>query len=194
MRLDSSIATCAYVGLSESMRLVKLMLFLMAAISASMFSSCKAIARSSASRAVTEDSALFVATVRVLRDSVAPAIRVVPEPLLDEELIPISHAKEIAIRNWRERWLRSIGFLSHSNYEPCTGIFVFGRGKEGCPTTSLTVAQVSPVSGWGKRRELKISVRSLAPAGSSEERDRYVFARRGDEWTLVALERGAIIE
>jgi hypothetical protein len=143
---------------------------------------------------VAEDSALFVATVRVLRDSVAPAIRVVPAPLLDEELIPISHAKDIAIRNFRERWLRSIGFLSQSNYKPWPGIFVFGRGKQGCPTTSLSVAQVSPVSGWGERRMLNVSVRSLGPAGSSEERDRYVFARRGDEWTLVALERGVIIE
>lgn len=159
---------------------------------ASMLSGCKAIARSSTSRAVAEDSALFVATVRVLRDSAAADIRVVPEPLLDGKRIPISHEKEIAIRNWREGWLRSTGFLSQSSYESCTGISAIGRSKEGCPKTSITVAQVSPVSGSGDRRSVDVSVRSLSPAGSSEARSRYVFALHGVEWTLVGREWGVI--
>ena len=174
------------------MRLAKLTLFLVAAMSASVLSSCKAIARASASRAVAEDSALFVATVRVLRDSEGPATRVVPEPLLDGKLIPIGREKEKAIRDWRERWLRSAGLLGQAAYESCTGISAIGRGKEGCPNTSLTVAQVSPVSGWGERRSVDVSVRLLAPTGSSEARSRYVFARRGPEWALVGIERGVI--
>jgi len=174
------------------MRLAKLTLFLVAAMSASVLSSCKAIARASASRAVAEDSALFVATVRVLRDSEGPATRVVPEPLLDGKLIPIGREKEVAIRNWREGWLRSAGSLSQSNYESCTAINAPDRGKEGCPKTSLTVAQVSPVSGSGERRSVDISVRMLGPGGSSEARSKYVFARHGLEWTLVGIERGVI--
>lgn len=174
------------------MRPVNPVFVLAAAMSASMLSSCKAIARSSASRAVAEDSALFVTTVRELRDSEGPATRVVPEPLLDGKLIPIGREKEKAIRDWRERWLRSTGFLGQSTYESCTGISAIGRGKEGCPKTSLTVAQVSPVSGWGERRSVDVSVRLLAPTGSSEARSRYVFARHGREWTLVGIERGVI--
>lgn len=174
------------------MRLINLGLFLGAAMSASMLSSCKAIGRSSASRAVAEDSALFVATVRVLRDSVGSVVRVVPEPLLDEKLIPIGHDKEIAIRNWREAWLRSVGLLGESSYASCTGVLVIDRSKEGCPKTSLTVAQVSPVSGSGERRSVAVSVRLLSPAGSSEARSHYVFSRHGTEWTLAGIERGVI--
>jgi hypothetical protein len=173
-------------------RSVNLLLFPVATMSAVLFSSCQAAARSSESRAVAEDSALFVATVRVLRDSEGPATRVVPEPLLDGKLIPIGREKEKAIRDWRERWLRSAGFLSQSNYESCTAINAPDGGKEGCPKTSLTVAQVSPASGWGERQSVDVSVRLLGPTGSSEARSRYVFARRGREWTLVGIERGVI--
>lgn len=176
------------------MRLVNILSFLAAAMSAVMFSSCEAIARSSASREVAEDSALFVATVRTLRDSVGSSLRVVPEPLSEGALGRISPEQEREIRNSRERWLRSAGFLSESKYEPCTGIFILGQGKEGCPTTQISIAQVSPFSGSGERRVLGVSVRSLAPAGSSEERFHYVFARPGVVWTLVAIEKGAVIE
>ena len=165
----------------------------MAGICAVTMSSCKAIARSAASQAVAQDSALFVATVRVLRDSVGPSILLLPEPLSDGFLFGIAR-RQVVIREWRERWLRSAGYLSPSRYEPCTGIFVIGHSKQGCPTTLLSVAQVSPVRGWGGHRVLDVSVRSLGPAGSSEERFRYVFARRGKEWTLTTLERGVVIE
>lgn len=176
------------------MRSTNVLSFLMAAMSAVVFSNCKAIARSSASREVAEDSALFELTVRTLRDSVGSAIRVVPEPLSHGAPVRISREQGMEIRNSRERWLRSGGFLSESKYEPCTGIFVIGQGKEGCPTTQISIAQISPVSGSGERRVLGVSVRSLAPAGSSEERFHYVFARHGVLWTLVAIEKGAVIE
>lgn len=165
-----------------------------AAISAVVFSNCRTIARSSASREVADDSALFELTVRTLRDSVGSVIRVVPEPLSEGTLGRISSEHLREIRNSRERWLRSAGFLSESTYEPCTGIFVIGQGKEGCPTTQISIARISPVSGSGERRVLGVSVRSLAPAGSSEEKFHYVFARHGGVWMLVAIERGAVIE
>ena len=175
------------------MRLLKPLSFLLAAMAAVVFSSCQPARGWFASRAVAEDSTVFIATVRVIRDSVGASTLVVPEPLSEGHLI-ISSNQQLAVRSWRERWLRSTGFLSPSKYEPCSGIFVFGRGKSGCPTTSLNVARVSRVSGWGARRELEVSVRMLGPAGSSDERFNYVFSRRGLDWALVAVERGVIIE
>jgi hypothetical protein len=113
---------------------------------------------------------------------------------IDRTLALISAGTGSAIRDWRARWLRSAGILSSSDYEPCTGIFVFDRRKQGCPAVNLSVARVSRVSGWGTRRVLEVSVRALGPAGSSEETSRYVFARRGAEWVLVAHESGVVVE
>ena len=162
-------------------------------MSAVLFSSCQAAARSSESRVVAEDSALFVATVRVLRDSVKSPILVLPEPLPDGSA-RVGSKQETAIRDWRERWLRSAGLLSASNYEPCTGIFVIGRGKAGCPATQLELVRISRVSDSREGRALTVTVRSVAPSGSSEMGFRYVFSRRGDVWTLMAVESGPIIE
>ena len=171
---------------------------LLVAVSCVILASCNAAVPSrSTSRAAADDAALFMATVRVLRDSSGPSILVAPEPLDNADVGFLHPTRRLLIRRRREEWLRSEGLDPNPpSYEPCVGIFVLNedRRKQGCPTSHTEIARVSPVARFGTLRVLEVSVRSLGPAGSSDERSRYVFRRRGGEWTLMARERGVIIE
>lgn len=145
---------------------------------------------------VRPDSTIFMATVRALRDSSGPSVQFASEPLIDGESPWMDRTLRARTMGWRERWLRSAGIEPmNQTFEPCYGIFVLGTDhKQGCPQSQITIAKLSTVEKHGLFRVVRVSLRTVAPAGSSEEEGSYVFAVRRREWTLIARERGAVIE
>ena len=143
-----------------------------------------------------EDSAVFVAAVRSVRDSLGPYVQFSPEPLGEPATDWLYARARARLARSREAWLWSAGFVPvFAEYEPCSGIFVLnGHGKQGCPQTSITIAKVSTVEHRGRLRAVEVSARSLSSIGSSEAWSYYVFAARGRGWTLVAREWEMIVE